>query len=155
VLIAMLPVLALLISQGGLSQALGGFGGLDPQARVVAMAVLAAGFFIWPMLVLVVAVGSFGGLLRPDLMVATIIKSFPAYLATVLAVYISLGLQIAVRYAADQAKPDWDDVAQWLMVMIVLPAAMRLLGVYVTIFSMRAIGLYYHNFKHKFAWGWG
>ena len=45
--------------------------------------------------------------------------------------------------------------SQSLSGLLLLPVALVLVEVYVQIVAMRAIGLYYHHFKQRFAWSWG
>ncbi len=125
------------------------------RAQLVGGLLLVGGFLLWPMFVLVVAVGGLPGLLRLDLMILTIFKSLPAYLLTAAAVYASeavvlgtglllgaIGLGVIIKGA---------DVS-WLLL---LPLLLILVQLYTRIIAMRAIGYYYFHFKHRFAWSWG
>ncbi len=107
------------------------------------------GAFFWPMVMLIVAVGGIGGLVRIDLILKTIVKSFPAYLCTVVLVYISLLLPL-VYLAAGVAA-----VGSSLSGLLLLGFLLIGVETYATILAMRVIGLYYHHFKHRFAWSWG
>jgi hypothetical protein len=129
---------------------------LPSTASFVALAITGLiGGFAWPMAVLVVACGgSIRGLFALDLILETIFRSFPAYLLTLVAVYISWGLRIAVGvYVAEQigAGASWRSNAT---TMLLLPAALSGVNLYFDIIAMRAIGYYYAAFKHKFAWAW-
>jgi hypothetical protein len=130
----------------------------DPGSQSVWALVLlfALGMFIWPMLVLVVALG--GGVMamfRLDLILTTIRRALPAYLLTVVAVYVGLAMQFAVigqvtSMAAERAaeKSDWT-------MMSLLPLVFVGITLFFDIATMRAIGYFYCHFKHKFAWTWG
>jgi len=107
------------------------------------------GAFFWPMVMLIVAVGGIAGLLRIDLILKTVIKSFPAYLCTVVLVYISLLLP-AMYTAAGLAVTEFSLSGTLLLLFFA-----RGVEIYATILAMRVIGLYYHHFKHRFAWSWG
>jgi len=124
---------------------------LDPQTLTVAALLLLTGFFLWPMFVLVVAVGGVGGLLRVDLMFRTILKSFPAYLIAVVAVYLS----IAMQNLADVTVALFWSRGTTAERTLALRAALVPIHVYFTIVGMRTVGLYYHHFKQRFAWTWG
>lgn len=137
----------------------GGGGGapvwLTGQYLIGTVFTVAAGLFMWPIVVLVVAIGGVGGLFRPDLIAQTIIRTLPAYLITVLTVYLAMGLNIVAEVVAESVDPDPDHVPQWLATMILLPLLLKFVAVYLTIIAMRTIGLYYHHFKTRFAWDWG
>lgn len=125
-------------------------------AIVVLLSFAFAGMFMWPMLVLVVSCGgSVWAMFRLDLIVETIVRSLPAYLLVVLAVYVSFGAQVAVTAFVWQklgATTNWRD--DW-MALFVVPTIFAGIGIYFEIIAMRAIGLYYRCFKDKFAWSWG
>jgi len=108
-----------------------------------------AGAFFWPMVLLVVAIGNVPALVRIDLILKTIVKSFPAYLCTVVLVYISLLLPV-VYMAAGLALTE--PSLSGTLVLLFLAQGVE---VYATIMAMRVTGLYYHHFKHRFAWSWG
>jgi hypothetical protein len=154
-----LPALVFLMSTGALKALTGRVGGiwgllqaLDTKTAVVAGVLLAAGHFLWPIVVLVVAVGSIAGFVRVDLIVRTIARSLPAYLLTVLAVYVSIGLTagatLLVQAASARNVPGLPPV-------FVLVPLLKIVELYFTVIAMRAIGFYYHHFKHRFAWSWG
>ena len=127
-----------------------------PAAVVVLVVLVAAGLFLWPMMVLMVSCGgSVKTLFQLDLMLATILKSLPAYLITVLAVYVTMGMQVAVTAFVWTQMADmtnWQD--DW-MAIFGLPTLFVGINLYFDIVALRAIGFYYCHFKHKFAWSWG
>jgi predicted Zn finger-like uncharacterized protein len=94
---------------------------------------------LWPMMVLVVAVGGIRCLVRFDLMLVTIFKTFPAYALVVVLTLIGV------------VGPGLLPVGEGLGVAALLIAV----EVYTNVFAMRVIGLYYHHFKKGFAWSWG
>jgi len=135
-------------------------GGGTPVPASATMAILVmlvlAGMCAWPMLVLVVSVGgSVRGMLQLDLILETVFKSLPAYLLTVVAVYVTLGLRglvWALVWSKLSAKVDWSN--DWASIVL-LPAVFIAINLYFEIASLRAVGLYYRHFKHRFAWDWG
>ncbi|MBU0639249.1 MAG: hypothetical protein KKB50_10330 [Planctomycetes bacterium] len=107
------------------------------------------GTFLWPMVILIVAVGGIPGLLRIDLIVRTIFRTFPAYLCTVVLVYVALA--IPVVYAMSGLALTQPSLSGLLL----LGFFARGFEIYAMIVAMRVIGLYYHHFKRRFAWSWG
>ncbi len=128
---------------------------LQLQHQIAGGLLLMAGSFLWPMFVLVVAVGGIAALARVDLMVTTVRKSLPAYLVTVLIVYAAQALTFGLDLAVGWLGIGRGLASQSLSGLLLLPVALVLVEVYVQIVAMRAIGLYYHHFKQKFAWSWG
>ncbi len=94
---------------------------------------------LWPMMVLVVAVGGVRCLVRFDLMFLTIFKTFPAYALVVVLTLVGV------------IGPGLLPLGEGIGVAVVL----IVVEVYANIFAMRVIGLYYHHFKQRFAWSWG
>ena len=120
------------------------------SAELITLAVLyLAGSFFWPMALLVVAVGAVRSLVRMDLILTTIIKSFPAYVCTVVLTYVALALPM-IYAVVGLAATEQSDVAA-----VVIGIFLSGVEIYATILAMRVIGLYYHHFKHRFAWSWG
>jgi predicted Zn finger-like uncharacterized protein len=160
---AMLPAgiyaVILLSRMGTAVAAAGGIGGapVPSSSAIAVLAVLALlGIFFWPMMVLVVSCGnSVGALFRLDLITETIVRSFPAYLLTVVAVFVTFGVESVVSGLV------WSHLgsgAQWRTdfgALVVLPVLLRGIGLYFDVVAMRAIGAYYCHFKHRFAWSWG
>jgi hypothetical protein len=136
------------------------FSGASPVPSTSAVVVLIilslAGLFMWPMMVLVVSCGSsVAALFQLDLILATVLKSFPAYLLSVIAVYASFGVRVAITlFVWNNVVPttSWRD--QWTNI-ILLPALFSGIDLFFNILAMRAIGYYYCCFKDKFAWSWG
>lgn len=109
------------------------------RANALLAPLLILALFMWPMVVLCVALGGFQSLYRLDLIVITIIKTFPVYLLTVGFVFGAVKLEQVLTGPAT-------GVFSFIVVGIAL---------YFEIVSARIIGLYYHHFKHRFAWDWG
>ncbi|MGE3181700.1 MAG: hypothetical protein AB7N71_08725, partial [Phycisphaerae bacterium] len=113
---------------------------------------LFAGILLWPMYILIVAVGgSIFGISRFDLVMRTILQTLPAYLVTVGLVYLAQALPIAgaaIQHAALQDNSSFMQSAG-------IHLSQTALNVVAMVIAMRAIGLYYHHFKRKFAWSWG
>lgn len=106
------------------------------------------GIFMWPMFLLVVTLGGIAALVRIDLMIRTIVRTFPAYLCTVILVCGIYGVE-ATASALFNLKAGGP--SGWLLAGI----AMQAIGIYLEIVAMRVIGLYYLHFKDRFAWSWG
>ncbi|MFQ5805250.1 MAG: MJ0042-type zinc finger domain-containing protein [Phycisphaerae bacterium] len=107
---------------------------------------------VWPMMLLVVAVGGVPSLVRFDLMALTIIKTLPAYILVVLLAYVGVvGPALLLAWRLSSAS-----VGEALSIAVLGPGLFFIvLQVYANIFAMRVIGLYYHHFKQRFAWSWG
>ncbi len=135
-----------------------GAGSAVPADTTMAILVILVlfGMCAWPMMVLVVSVGgSVRGLLQLDLIIETVIKSLPAYLLTVAAVYLTLGLRglvWALVWSKMSDKVDWK--SDWAS-LVLLPAVFIAVNLYFEIAALRAVGLYYRHFKQRFAWDWG
>ncbi len=144
---------------GGMGTLLVGGAGSLPQLRDIAgstilLLLLMLGLFTWPMLLLVIAAGSMESVLRLDLIAATIFRSFGAYVIAVLAVYACVAVMIIAAFVMpDTTGPVW--IGAGAGRAAVQGAAFQLVTLYLAIFAMRAIGLHYHCFKHKYAWSWG
>lgn len=131
----------------------GGIGALIATVGDVAPAfltLLGVGLFLWPMVVLCISIGGFSTLGRPNLILATIFRTFPAYILTVALVFGTVALSwfvaTATQGAGTTGKPGDAVVKAVFLVGLVL---------YLDIVAMRSIGLYYHHFKNRFAWDWG
>ncbi len=126
------------------------------ESIIVLIVLAAAGMLIWPMAVLIVSCGSsIAALFRLDLIGASIIKSLPAYLLAVVAVYVTFGARIGVTIVAmTQAdeNTNWQD--DW-MALFLLPAVFAGITLFFDIAALRAIGYYYSHFKNRLAWSWG
>ncbi len=116
-----------------------------------------AGMFLWPMVILCLALGGFTSLHRVDLILRTVAATLPGYLVTVALVFGTSLLGQAISGLAggrlgSAAKPTLASLLGTALLVNVLVTGISL---YTEIVAMRAIGLYYHHFKAKFAWDWG
>ena len=134
----------LIISRHGIGVAV--FGGL-----------VILGMFFWPIIILCVALGGFDFINHPGLILSTIVKTFPAYLFTVIMVFGVDWLGHALTGAVDTrlAPGDVEDVSIRLGSSILVSFFVTGITVYFEIVTMKLIGLYYHHFKDRFAWDWG
>lgn len=98
---------------------------------------LLAGAFVWPMIVLCVALGGFACVFAVEPFVRTLFQTLPGYALTVLLVFSSDVVRTLL--------PNLGSAAEWFDTPI---------RVYFDIVSMRAIGLYYYHFKRDFAYAW-
>jgi hypothetical protein len=127
----------------------------NPQSQVICGVALGIGMLMLPMFILVVAVGGFGALPRVDLMLVTIFRSFPAYLIVAI---ITLGVEaggLGIAAVDLEVRSKVMESGFQMSPLMLAPIGLITAGLYVTIIQMRAIGLYYHHFKHRFAWSWG
>jgi predicted Zn finger-like uncharacterized protein len=118
-------------------------------------AILLLAMMLWPMMLLVVAVGGIPGLVRFDLMMLTILKSFPAYVLVVILAYAGVVGPALLSAVALAAAAEGTEGAGLLGAALGIGAAFMVLKVYANIFTMRVIGLYYPHFKPRCAWAWG
>jgi len=159
-LFVMMPLLVYLITNmvnGSISGQIivplvfGGTGGLlslasDPWIPILVV----VGTVIWPISILCVTIGGLGTLLRFDLMLVTMVKSFGGYIVTLILLGIAAGIAIAFELYLTPAggSPFSADA-------IINNAIKVGINLYLDIVLMRIIGLYYRHFKNKFAWDWG
>lgn len=141
---------------GGLAGVLQG----SSSGMVVFDALVFLGIFFWPMVILCVALGGFATLYRLDLIVWTIIKTFPVYLVTLVLMFGAVFVQQALLQAAGggialQAQQGQASLGGMMGGALILHILGTGLDVYLSIVLMRLIGLYYHHFKERFAWSWG
>ena len=115
-------------------------------------AVLLITMSLWPIVLLVVALGGMRALIRVDLIALTITKTLPAYVLVVLLVYAGV---VGPSLVAGLVRGPGADDGAAMGVGLGAEAAFSVLMVYTNIFTMRVIGLYYHHFKQRFAWSWG
>lgn len=121
---------------------------------LTAIGLTALAFFVWPMVVLVTAVGGLPAVFRVDLIIRTLLRTLPAYLVTVGTVYVALGAMYVFTLASLLGLDITFEEAG-LGVILMVTAVHGLVCTYCWILAMRAIGLYYHHFKSRFAWSWG
>ena len=105
---------------------------------------ICVGLFLWPIIVLCVALGGFGTVHRLDYIIPTVIRTFPAYLLTVTMVFGTAILKyvVVVNVAGMSGMP----VSTLLMLCLITGIL-----IYFEIVARKLIGLYYH----RFTWSWG
>lgn len=129
--------------------------GVLPDFMVSGAALLAwvaIGLFLWPVFVMLFAFNALDMLIRIDLIFTTIFRTFGAY-ASIWLMLLLVGITwvlplVAVAVMAANINvtlPDLDPGSG-----IAIEAVMNVLDVYLTIVSMRLIGLYYLHFKRRF-----
>ena len=131
------PFDALRMVFGGIERVFHQAGGQPPVFSIL----VCVGAFLWPMIVLCIALGGFQTVYRLDLIVSTIIRTFPVYILTVLLMFGAAFLQRTLIVSASGVS-----------MRFIISAGVT---VYFDIVLMRLIGLYYHHFKDRFAWSWG
>ena len=107
------------------------------------------GVFFLPIILLVVALGGFGSLLRPDLIFVTIARTFIPYVTTCIMAGLAFGVIEVCSYVS-QTNASLFGGNQWLLGMVSVVLTVGCWAV-----AMRCVGLYYHHFKSRFAWSWG
>jgi hypothetical protein len=165
-LVVYVPLLAYLIATGLIAKFTTAAPGMDffallqstlgAKEEAIAIGMVLLGYFFWPILVLVVACGSVPAMFRIDLIATTIVRTLPAYAMCVALVYAAWFAPLvldALRATEPDplARPSMTDAFAGRLV----DAALFGIDLYLMIFAMRAIGLYYHHFKSRFAWSWG
>ena len=109
---------------------------------------------LWPVVLLVIAVGGTEALVRIDRIVATIFKSLPAYgiiVATVYLSYFASEKMVAHVLGLSALTASFELTTGAVLLLILIPGVQS----YFMIVAMRAIGFYYHCFKNRFTWSWG
>ncbi len=114
------------------------------------------GLFLWPMVVLCVALGGLTTIARVDLLIVSIFRTLPAYLVTVVIVYAAEVGGYALRELIFDAIAPVTLSGQNapFTTRVIAAFAGNIAFVYLSIVMLRAIGLYYYHFKHRFAWNW-
>lgn len=119
----------------------------DVAMAAILLAALAFGLLLQPIMLLIVAVGGIRSLWRVDYMVTSIARTPLAYgLVCVVFFGLTAGPPIVVGLFEDSVPAQG---------AIGLTVALLVIGAYLRIVAMRAVGLYYHHLKDRFAWSWG
>ena len=115
------------------------------------------GLALWPMVILCVALGGFATLYRPDLLILTIVKTFPMYLLTVALMLgaILLITTLSEMGTAGVAGRTGTTISGILGSAMIIHILVTRLVIYLDIVLMRLVGLIYHHFNGRFAWDWG
>jgi hypothetical protein len=132
----------------------GGLNGLwqgAASAVGVFVVLLCLGIALWPIVVLCIALGGFDVLYRADLIVLTIVRTFPAYVLTLALMFAAVLLSAVLETGSKGALAGQGRAGGWALAHVLTVG----LGIYFDIVLMRLIGLYYHHFKHRFAFDWG
>jgi len=111
-----------------------------------------AASFMWPMVVLCLVLGGWETMVRPDLMIVTIIRAAGGYLATVAFWATAIGLSAFGEWGIVQMQARGGGGMGGFFVALILIGGV---SIYTEIVSLRIIGLFYHHFKDRFAWDWG
>jgi hypothetical protein len=123
----------------------------DPAYALPMFALVLAGLFLWPMLLLVAAVGGFGAMVRLDIIVESITKNILSYSVTVVIVYaVMVGMNVAWELIVNEVSGRGNVMNGFIVNALLIGP-----NVFATIFCMRAIGFNYHFFKDRYAWSWG
>jgi len=144
------PTDAASIVMGGVSGVLHGSTASLPGLTIF----VALGLALWPMVILCIVVGGVSILYRIDLIVRTIVRTFPGYLTAMVLVGGSLCFEAFLWSGGTSAPPGG---RTGLLGPSTKPLVFILLmgsQVYLDIVRMRIIGLYYFHFKEGFAWSW-
>lgn len=139
--------------QPAAQSAAGGMGAVlaDLQESAPAFLVLfGLGLFFWPIVALCISIGGFATLGRPDLIVGTIVRTFPVYLIVVGLVFSTVAASYFSELALQPAPGKTATFSDTMVQQVCLIG----LGLYLEIVAMRVIGLYYHHYKRRFAWDW-
>lgn len=105
------------------------------------------GALAFPMIMLMTALGGLGSLMHPILLLQTLARTFIPYAVTCALV----GGAIYGMMKASEALMMQQGGKNPFGVQVLVSIA----GMYAWLVAMRVIGLYYHHFKHRFAWSWG
>lgn len=124
----------------------------ETTAIYVAVAIGAAVAFLWPMSMLMAALGGLTTLFRLDVMARSIAGAIVPYLAVWGALLVAVAL-IAAPYFVFTPEDDSGGFDPFTNVPGRTVASV--LGVYATLVSMRSIGLLYRHFSDRFPWSFG
>jgi len=115
-----------------------------------------AGLFMWPIAILAVALGGLTALARFDLLVRTVLKTLPAYgvVFALVAIVAAVEGVFSDTLEGDVILTAVTEEPSPLYVVAVI-AVLSLVGAWSSIVTMRAIGLYYRHFSHRFPWSAG
>lgn len=126
----------------------------DASQFVIAGGLMLLGYFIYPMMLLCVAIEGVPAVARIDLMIRTIISTFPAYALTAVIMLMVLGARLGMGIVSQMAQADrLKDLD--LLGILAIRLGSNLLGLILFIFALRVLGYYYAFFKNRFAWSWG
>ena len=131
----------------------------DPRVAFAAdpifCAMIAIGVILFPMIVLCVSLGGFSCLWRVDLIVLTILRTPAPYLVTLAFILATWVVEVLLEVVFSPTGTGVTTGGALLASALVQRAIVLTLCIYMDIVGLRLIGLYYHHFKHLFAWNWG
>ena len=133
------PILWYLAEKGAISETL---------CKGILVALLVAGLFFWPIVMLILAFDRLLLLLRPDLIVAAIKAVLGPYLLCWLCLLAAFAVGYAVSFLLPQGAPGKLEVT-WRTI-----AALALLAINLSVFiyAMRIVGLLYLHYQHRLPW---
>ena len=115
-----------------------------PSETILQMLV-GLGILLWPMVVLVLALGNTRQLLRPDLIVRDIFAAFGPYLLCCLVVAGA----VALLYNADTIRDYATELFPSTVSHVAYTALPYLLFTYLAVYAMRLVGLFCRHYQHR------
>jgi hypothetical protein len=122
-----------------------------PGNGIVLAASVFLSVFLWPVTVLLVALGDFWMGFRIDLAIRTVVSAFVPYLF----VWFMIGLAVVAQVVASGAGGSWLPDAVLTTNPLVFSLISNLMLVFIMITSMKIIGLYYRHYSDRFPWSAG
>lgn len=119
------------------------------DGETVPSLLLAMGVFFLPIVMLVVGLGGIGALMRPDLILITVLRSILPYLL----VFVLLSVVIIMRLSLEHVLRQ--QVGKTIGATMAVAVVLQIVQLYTAVVTMQVIGMYYANFKRRFAWSWG
>ena len=147
-----------LIGTGGFVRMLsGGLAGLTlPGGNVTVLALLiCGGLFFWPIVVLCIAFGGLGAIARVDRIALTVVRTLPAYSAVVALVLGTYWAEVELGSLIASGPAFRGTATPTIGLALAFTTLLGGVSIYCDIVTARIVGLYYHHFKHRFAWSWG
>ncbi len=128
-------------------------GDSDESVAAWGYTVAGIGLLLWPICILAIATGGFSALVRMDLLILSIVRTIPAYLAIVSLMAGAVGLGVVMTgglFSSSEEGGFFSD--QTVSAYLAAQAILSAVTAYVMIVCMRAIGLYYRHFSERFPW---
>ncbi len=126
---------------------------LVPDQPVAVFGALAATAFLWPVIMLMVALGGGGMMVRIDLAVRTIVSAPVPYIAIWFLLAVAVVFQMLAMGAGFGQLPA--EMVELLEEPIIGNTIVNLSAVYFSLSVMKIIGLYYRHFSDRFPWDAG
>lgn len=131
-------------------------GAPDDAAIIGAMVLAVAAALLWPVAILIVALGDFASIIRVDMLVRTAIAAPLAYLVVLVMVGASFGLQgFASDAIAAAMAPEDGDAEGASTLGFGGQVLVQIISLYCSLVAMQAIGLYYRHYSDRFPWDAG